>query len=349
MAKTPDFSIKTQFPAEQLIAGLQRKAEVENQQKVDHFNQRMNLVKDTVQGAGSVVAGMVEHSKNRQRTQFIQSLADSMSSAINDPQKSMAVRSAINLNPNPFISQLAENTLASPVTGTPPRSFESYLISQVNEGKMTPEEAALSLGRMKPSNIVIGYTQSGQPIYSNSKATVPGAQPLPVGNIEGGVYEKPERVSETELGKQADVQNLRIAAKEIEDSFDPSFVGAAEGRLNKLKQMVPGLATEQRANFITALSSYRNSVIKAITGAQMSEPEATRIMRQLPDETMSETDFKAKLRLSRKLLEQGLAKRQSQLQKGGFTGVPETESSVPQTPFNIDPAAIDAELKRRGL
>ncbi len=331
----------------------QRKAEIEGQQKLESQQNTFKAVQGAVAAASDAVTGMVQRSKANQRKQFIDSLANSLALIEKDPNKRDALRTAVQLDPESFTNQMGK-TMAGPSAapkGTPPRSFESYVISQVNSGAMTPEDAAKALSSYKPSNVVIGYTTGGQPIYSNTKATKPGAQPLPLNGVTGPVQEKPERVSEIELGKQADVENLRIASKEIEKNFDKRFVGPLQGRLNTAAQTFDKTASTKRANFITGLASYRNSVIKAITGAQMSEPEATRIMKQLPNEKMSETDFKAKLRLSRLLLEQGLEKRRKQLSAGGFTGVP-SESITQEAPIaepNIDAlgAALGLPKKRK--
>ena len=58
---------------------------------------------------------------------------------------------------------------------------------------------------------------------------------------------------------------------------------------------MPGVAVNQTfANFQASTSAFKNSVIKAITGAQMSEPEARRIMQQIPMETDKPEGWQAK-------------------------------------------------------
>ena len=80
MAQTPNFDVKNQFPAGELISGLQRKAEIENQQRIAEYNQKIQIVQTVVDGASKTVSGMVEYSKQRQRRDFINTLADSLSS-----------------------------------------------------------------------------------------------------------------------------------------------------------------------------------------------------------------------------------------------------------------------------
>lgn len=71
----------------------------------------------------------------------------------------------------------------------------------------------------------------------------------------------------------------------LKDSWDPNWMGPAAGRIANMRAAYvgddPGYARLQ-----TRIASMKNRFIKAITGAQMSEPEATRIMQQLPDVTL---------------------------------------------------------------
>lgn len=72
----------------------------------------------------------------------------------------------------------------------------------------------------------------------------------------------------------------------LRGAFKPEFTGPIGGRLRTLGQQVPGVPVNKDfADFSAATSAFRNSVIRAITGAQMSEPEAARIRQQIPEET----------------------------------------------------------------
>jgi hypothetical protein len=63
------------------------------------------------------------------------------------------------------------------------------------------------------------------------------------------------------------------------------LIGPMEGRLRGAGEDVPGVPVNKLfSNFKAGSATLRNQVIKAITGAQMSEPEARRIMAQIPDE-----------------------------------------------------------------
>ena len=63
-------------------------------------------------------------------------------------------------------------------------------------------------------------------------------------------------------------------------------IGPLAGRARDLGQNLPGVPVDQTyAAFKAESDTLKNATIKAITGAQMSEPEAKRIMGQIPSET----------------------------------------------------------------
>lgn len=74
----------------------------------------------------------------------------------------------------------------------------------------------------------------------------------------------------------------------LKDMFDKGakdLIGPVEGRARSVGQEIPGISVnEDFANFKAATAAFKNSVIKAITGAQLSEQEAKRIIQQIPTE-----------------------------------------------------------------
>lgn len=69
----------------------------------------------------------------------------------------------------------------------------------------------------------------------------------------------------------------------LEDVYRPEYVGPIAGRAQQLGQKIPGVPVDENAAaFYAASAAVRNAIIKAITGAQMSEPEAKRITSQIP-------------------------------------------------------------------
>jgi hypothetical protein len=63
-------------------------------------------------------------------------------------------------------------------------------------------------------------------------------------------------------------------------------IGPLAGNWSKAMQKTPGVGVDKPfADFSAESATLKNSVIKAITGAQMSEPEGRRILEQVPLET----------------------------------------------------------------
>jgi hypothetical protein len=93
-------------------------------------------------------------------------------------------------------------------------------------------------------------------------------------------------------------QGVRLANKL--DLLLPQFanqIGPLGGRKLQLQMVMPGAPVpEQLAGFMAEIATLKNATIKAITGAQMSQPEATRIMEQVPDVTNKPEVFKARIK-----------------------------------------------------
>jgi hypothetical protein len=88
---------------------------------------------------------------------------------------------------------------------------------------------------------------------------------------------------------------LGSAAKiaELLPSFEGSL-GPVYGRVQQAKQGT-ALADSGYAEFAAEVATLKNAVVKATTGAAMSEAEAVRILEQVPDLTQQPAVFKARL------------------------------------------------------
>lgn len=103
-------------------------------------------------------------------------------------------------------------------------------------------------------------------------------------------------------GVNNDVSTVEL--ERLKTLFKPEYVGPAAGRYNSMKQQIPGVAVDEGfANFSAASVAFRNQVIKAITGAQMSEVEARRIREQIPELTDKPEVWMAKYTQSLKNLQ----------------------------------------------
>lgn len=109
-------------------------------------------------------------------------------------------------------------------------------------------------------------------------------------------------------------------------------IGPMDGRVAKARITTGVGASPELAEFDAQLTGLKNAVIKATTGAAMSEPEAKRIMGQLPDLSQPEAIFKARLTTTRRNLE--LLKRRTIELSGGTVSAPAIEA--PDTPGKVD-------------
>lgn len=92
--------------------------------------------------------------------------------------------------------------------------------------------------------------------------------------------------------------------KEMFNRGGSAFVGPASGRWESMKQGVPGVPVNKTfAEFSAATAAFKNAVIKAITGAALSEAEASRIIKQIPDLTDKPDVWTAKAEQTEKNLQ----------------------------------------------
>ncbi len=93
--------------------------------------------------------------------------------------------------------------------------------------------------------------------------------------------------------------------------------GPIVGRISPTAGLI-GRTTQEQEDFMAATSTFKNSVIKDITGAQMSEPEAKRIMKQIPDITDPPARWNAKWRQTQKNLKAIQRRRAEVLKQSGL-------------------------------
>ena len=169
------------------------------------------------------------------------------------------------------------------------------------------------------------YDAQGRPIGAMKLNARTGEMEFVSPETMGGVTARPpgnlaERAVVTEASQDAFVR-----LKQMFDAGAKEDVGPGEGRARRTLQTLPGgisvmewlgADTNRFAQFEAATSAVQNEIIKAITGAQMSEPEAARIMRQIPKSTDHPTVWLANYEQSLKNME-ALQRRIAQGARGG--------------------------------
>lgn len=91
------------------------------------------------------------------------------------------------------------------------------------------------------------------------------------------------------LKEQRDQTYAADKIEQLGKRFNPDWVGPGTSTLYKAKEHMPGVLPfsgipEGYGDFVALQTDLQNNMIKLITGAQMSEPEAARILRQIPSQ-----------------------------------------------------------------
>ena len=129
--------------------------------------------------------------------------------------------------------------------------------------------------------------------------------------------------------------SLQIAG-EMESIFpdvqgDMTGMGPVSGHVSNFLQWMPGKQADPNwARFVAQTATLKNSIIKAYTGAQMSEPEAIRLGAQIPKETDKPEVWRQKMYVNKQNL-RALNVIVDQLHKG-----------VPISDLEIDPGTFRA-------
>lgn len=178
-------------------------------------------------------------------------------------------------------------------------TFEDYQNADANRKQRAASERAPYFtyqpvfdDKGRPISAIRFDARGGPPQVVDVSALTGGGQlkPPPGTTAQQAITDE---VSTAQLDRLKDMFNQGAAA----------FIGPAAGRARSIGQKVPGVPVNKTfADFEAASAAFRNSVIKAITGAAMSEPEAQRIRQQIPDVTDKPAVWLSKYEQTRKNL-----------------------------------------------
>ncbi len=250
----------------------------------------------------------------------------------------------------PFVRQLYTDILARELDPSGQRQTEAATAKILAETQVLRREPQRPGFTLTPG--AERFTAAGEPI-----AQVPPAAPLPSqqisarklkrmdelqSKVDAGTATKKEEglldkmlagapLVEIGLGMPASAAE-RTAIAETRASLDAldnlkslfdnprTQTGPIFGRVAPVKGLA-GLTTDEQEAFMAATSAFKNKVIKEITGAQMSETEAKRIMKQIPDTIDPPARWRAKWEQTRKNL-QFIQKRRSEVLRQSGLRVP---------------------------
>ena len=135
----------------------------------------------------------------------------------------------------------------------------------------------------------------------------------------------------TQSKLELNINDMLVAKQqlgEIKTNFDPDMLsvpGIVQRRIAELKDLFNSSSPEDKAvieaytTWKNSAFGYANAVIKAVTGAQMSEPEAQRIMKELPDPRSfkgTPTEYLAALKVAERKANASITRAQYFLENG---------------------------------
>lgn len=221
--------------------------------------------------------------------------------------------------------------------------------------------------------VAAGYTIDGREVVrdirSGVKSVITFDPETGKKNIEpynGVIFQRLDNVPAGFTDSMGELAYSQKVLDRMLGTFKTTYTGPIAAKAGKMTKYVESLTKEQQVEFYGNVAEYKNSIIKAITGAQMSEVEAKRIVQQIPDENASPKAFMAGLKRAYIATNERLKAKEKALAAGGYVtrgGFANSESITEEinkkfknidkqtetTPQIVLPSgdAIAAELERR--
>lgn len=137
---------------------------------------------------------------------------------------------------------------------------------------------------------------------------------------------KPSAAERKEIaGTETSIDSLNNLKTLFEDK--ETETGPIVGRISPTAGLF-GKTTQAQEDLMAATAAFKNRIIKEITGAQMSEPEAKRIMKQVPDITDPPARWLAKWNQTVKNLD-SIRKRREEVLEASGVRVPKVKRGIP--------------------
>ena len=213
----------------------------------------------------------------------------------------------------------------------------------IPEGAVPPQDAPKApLGGSsgtRPIKMIAGFDpDTMRPVYRDSRA----------GELrysdDDSTYTNPKQLvplagrmlPEGASQKLGDFETLQFQLSNVVKNYSPEYVGMLDRVGSAVKLKTGAGATEQLSNFMSNLNGVRNTLLYMRSGAQINESEFNRLVKELPDEKTSDTDFEARLKNFSSVLSEIVSNRVASYGKSGFV-----TPNKPQEGFD--------DLKKLGL
>lgn len=214
---------------------------------------------------------------------------------------------------------------------------------------MTALQAAQSFGEKKRADFFsyIGNDpDSKMPVTYNAANNTfyKGGKTVDASELDRLLNKVKPQLEGGQINEVTNLLNAQSQLEEVKGLFNKDAVGPIQGRLFQASKLMginlpdlKGMAsmTDDKAKLRTVLASGINDYIKAITGAQMSEIEARRIMAAMPNANAADEAFMPMLEQVLKITDTKLKNRLDVLETQGTVGVKELRGlSRKQAPAN---------------
>lgn len=353
MPNQMDYSFKGGVTPDAIIAAYQRKAAMEQEAKVQEEQIKASKQQRWMQIAelaGKTVSGVVEHTKMKQKRDFINTLADSLA---NQPIPNATTATVMGQQvPTASFDPQASDAMRSAVQLAPEKASELVLNSQfkdpLEQQKLELQKEKLDLLRAKllsaegqqeekPNHVRQLFEKDGKPYAILSRVDkdgLPVVVPVPDSGGERGAFVKPALAAES-TQQLADFETLESIANGFEKFTDEDlkeFVGPANARIEKAKLYTPK-AKERAGDFYQQLQDMKNQIIYLRSGKQINESEYKRLIDAMPDENKNIGVFKVQAKRFVKTFRLMMENRRKELSKS-YRNVSQPQGdSEPKGPY----------------
>lgn len=203
---------------------------------------------------------------------------------------------------------------------------------------------------------VQGFTEDGAPAEydSTSRKWYVGGKETPASEVGRLISKTRPQMTGEQMNEVTNLLNAKSQLNTVQELFDPAAVGPIQDKLLNFQELtgiklpdLHGLSalTDEKVKLRTVMASGINDYIKAITGAQMSEIEARRIMRALPKPGASDDAFLPALHEIMRLTNQKLENRLDVLETQDTVGVKKLRELVSTKHAENSPSAKASQRK----
>lgn len=165
------------------------------------------------------------------------------------------------------------------------KDFANWLADPKNQKEVETFQSLYSLRNAPPGVTYLQTNQGFVPMPTKGGGVPPIGQPTGFGSK----LPSEQVVAEQQIG------TLLETLQTVKSLYKPKYVGPVAGRLSGLQEQTVGLG-EEEAIFRSANAQLQNSLIYLMSGKQINESEYQRLKKQIPDVTLPESVYTARVK-----------------------------------------------------